>query len=130
MRGNKTLITLLLRKIFFDEGMDIQVSEQPTVSSDPSPRYDDGIGGILNDCYAGNVYDDMVVVYDIHYWSEEDCDEYFLQFVCEVDEFRHFVEDYLLAVGEQLIFDISHDGPALHLSDDAVYHYLDYNTNI
>lgn len=130
IRGNKTLLTLLLRKIFLDEGMDIALHEQDAVFCDPSPQYADGLNGYLNDSFVGNVYDETVTTYDIHYWSDDDCDEHFLQFVRQVDEFRHFVEDYLLAIGEQLVFDISHDGPALRLADEAVYNYLDYNTNI
>lgn len=130
IRGNKTLLTIMLRKVFMDEGMTITIHEKDTECRDEAPRYADGLDAALNDSFVGNVYDEMVTTYDIHYWPEDKCDENFLKFVEEMDEYRHFIEDYFMSVEELLCFDITHDGPALRLSDDMIYNYLDYNTNI
>lgn len=130
IRGDKTLLTILLRKVLADEGVTVAIHNKDVECRDETPRYADGLDATLNDSYVGNVYDEMVTTYDIHYWAEEKCDEHFLQFVEEMEEFRHFMEDYFLSVEECLCFDISHDGPNLRLSDDRVYNYLNYNTNI
>lgn len=129
IRGNKTLLTMFLRKIFMDEGMIISVHEKETVCCDADPRYVDGLNGTLNDSYVGNVFDEMISTFDIQYWPEE-VDNHFLQLVDEIEVFRHFVQDYFMSVEEVLHFNITHDDPALRLSDDEIYNYLDYNTNI
>lgn len=130
IRGDKTLLTILLRKIFIDEGIHITPHVQDTVCRDDNPRYDDGLDSELCDGFLGNVFDEQVNVYDIHYWDDEACDSSFLEFVEEVEEYQHFVEHYFLSVEECLHFDITTDAPPLLLSDDIIYNYLDYNTNI
>ena len=129
IRGNKTLLTMFLRKVFMDEGLHITTQDRSTVMRDPQPRYDDSIGATLSDTYVGNVYDEMVSTFDILYWPEE-VDEHFLHLVDEIEVFRIFVQDYFMSVEEMLHFNITHDDPALRLSDDEIYNYLDYNTNI
>ncbi len=130
VRGNKTLLTLMLRKIFTDEGMRITLNRPVMEHRDPIPRYNDSLGGTLGDTFAGNAFDEQTAYYTIHYWSDEKCDEYFMQFVDDVETFRLFVQDYFMSVEELLHFDISTDGPPLRLSDNLIYNYLDYNTNI
>lgn len=130
IRGDKSLINLMLRKIFMEEGLLLEKHDECMIHQDISPRYDDCIGASLDSCYAGNIYDQIVTTYDLHYWSEDDCDENFQLFVNEVEEFRSFVQDYFISIEEILRFDISCDGPPLRLSDEMVYNYLDYNTNI
>lgn len=130
IRGDKTLLSFLLRKIFMDEGLLITLKENETECCDIEPRYADGLDAELNDSFVGHVYDELITTYDIHYWSGEECNEHFLQFVDDVEEFRQFVEDYLMSVEEVLHFDITHDEVPLRLSDDIIYNYLDYNTNI
>ena len=130
IRGNRTLITILLRKVFIEEGLHIDVCERETEYRDEHPRYDDGLDVNLDDSFVGNVYDEMVRTYELHYWSCENCDEHFLSFVEDVELFRQFVQDYFLAVEEVLRFDITNDEPTLRLTDDMVFNYLDYNTNI
>lgn len=130
IRGSKTLLTFLLRKIFKEEGMIIVVKNRKTACCDTEPRYADGLGVALNDGFVGNVYDEVITAYDIHYWSNEECNEFFLQFVDDVEIFRRFVEDYFMSVEEILHFDITHDEVPLRLSDNIIYNYLDYNTNI
>lgn len=129
IRGNKTLLAMFLRKIFMDEGMIIRVHEKETKYSDADPRYADGLNGTLNESFVGNVYDEMISTFDILYWPEE-VDNHFLQLVDDIEVFRLFVQDYFMSVEEVLHFNITHDDPALRLSDDEIYNYLDYNTNI
>ena len=129
IRGNKTLLTLLLRKVLTEEGLHVEVVEKETVCTDPHPQYADGLDSELGDSYVGNVYDELVRTYEIHYWPEK-CDGQFLKLVDDIEVFRMFIQDYMMSVEEVLHFDISTDTEALRLSDDTCYNYLDYNTNI
>lgn len=129
IRGNKTLLTLLLRKIFKNEELEIDILEEDTVNSDTSPRYADGLNGMLNETFVGNVYDETVITYNIHYWPEV-CDEHFLQLVREIDSFRRFVEAYFLSVEHALHFNITDNTQILKLSDDVDFNFLSYNTNL
>lgn len=129
IRGNKTLLTWLLRKVFMDEGLAIDEHERECEYSDANPRYMDGLDGALNESYVGNVYDEVTSIFDIHYWPEE-VDDSFLQLVDEIETFRLFVQDYFMSIEERLHFNLTHDDPASRLSDNEVYNYLNYNTNI
>ena len=130
IRGNKTLLTFLLRKVFIEEGITINIKEKKTECLDIAPQYADGLDAVLNDSFVGNVYDEMITTYSIHYWSYDECNEEFLQFVSEIEVFKHFIEDYFVSVEGQLQFDITHDKSTLRLSDDIDYNYLNYNTNL
>lgn len=129
IRGNKTLLTMFLRKVFMDEGLRVDVKNRPTVYRDSQPRYIDGLNDTLNDTYVGNVFDELITTFDILFWPEV-VDDQFLSLVEEIEVFRLFIQDYFMSIEEQLHFNISHDDPALRLSDDVIYNYLDYNTNI
>ena len=129
IRGNKTLLTWLLRKVFMDEGLAIYVHESECEYSDANPRYMDGLDGALNESYVGNVYDEMTSIFDIHYWPNE-VDDSFLQLVDEIEAYRLFVQDYFMSIEERLHFNLTHDDSATRLSDNEVYNYLNYNTNI
>lgn len=140
IRGNKSLLTILLRKIFIEEGISINLHATSTECIDLAPRYADGLEtqlsvqdtlhSTLEETFVGNVYDEVITTYDIHYWPEDKCDEQFMQFINELEMFRTFIEDYFLSVEETLHFDITHDEPTLRLSDDTIFNYLDFNTNI
>lgn len=130
IRGDKTLLTLLLRKVLMEEGLRIELHRKHLEFSDQTPKYDCTTGASVGDCYAGDAYDEDVTVYDVHYWSDEDCDERFLQFLGEIEVFRLFVQDYFMSVDSLLYFNICHDEAPLRLSDDIFYNYLNYNTNI
>ncbi len=130
IRGNKTLMTLMLRKVFIEEGLKIDAHRASLEFTDNYPRYDYTLGSSLGDCYVGNTYNVPTCVYDIHYWSEDECNENFLSFVEEVDQLRQFIQDYFMSVDEVLIFNISHDGAPLRLNDEIIFNYLNYNTNI
>lgn len=130
IRGNRTLITLLLRKIFMDEGITINIEKKQVEFTDDNPRYAESEGYELGDLFAGNTYSESVITYFISYWSDEECDSDFLLFVDELEVYRQFVQDYFLSVDSILEFDISKDVSLLRISDTTRYNYLNFNTNI
>lgn len=129
IRGDKTLLTFYLRKVFMNEGITIVPHSDNKEFRDDQPRYTEHVGDELDTTFVGNVFDEMVTTYDVLYWPEN-IDEDFLTVVDEIEEFRAFVQDYFLSVEEILQFDISHDDPTIRLSDDKIYNYLNYNTNL
>lgn len=130
IRGNRTLITLLLRKVLAEEGLKINVKSKQTEFTDEKPRYGNTEGCEIGDVYVGNTYSESVITYSISYWSDEDCDEDFLPFVNDLEVFRQFVQDYFISVDSILVFDVSKDTSPLRISDTTLYNYLNYNTNI
>lgn len=130
IRGNKTLLTLLLRKLFMEEGMSIEISHETISFTDEKSRYQNQLDMDLGDGYVGNTFDDLVTVYDILYWSDEACNGGLLKFIDEIEELRVFVKDFFLSVEEELHFNICHDEPPLRLGDDMNRNYLNYNANI
>ena len=130
IRGNRTLITLLLRKVLAEEGLKINVKSKQTEFTDEEPRYGNSEGCEIGDVYVGNTFSESVITYSISYWSDEDCDEDFLPFVNDLEVFRQFVQDYFISVDSILVFDVSKDTSPLRISDTTLYNYLNYNTNI
>ncbi len=130
IRGNKTLLTLLMRKIFIEEDLNIQVAEKKQEFIDQKPRYNDHIDAELNELYVGNTYYEPVTTYLIHYWSDEECNENFLSFIDDLEVLRSFLQDYFIALDEMLCFEIQTDDAPLRLSDPIKYNYLNYNTNL
>lgn len=130
LRGDITLLTFMLRKIFMEEGLKIELHRDVTLYADDIPRYADGLDSILGDGYVGNAFHDSTITYDIHFWSEEDCNEDFPIFLENIEAFRLFVQDYFLSIEEVLYFNIYQDGIPLKLSDDTMFNYLNFNTNI
>lgn len=130
IRGNRTLITLLLRKVFYDEGITVCARNKDMEFLDENPRYDCSEGNSLGSVYAGNKYYEPVMSYSVSYWSDADCNMDFLSFVDELEIYRRFVQDYFLSVDSILEFDISKDAGPLRISDTTVYNYLNFNTNI
>ena len=130
IRGNRTLITLMLRKVFMDEGMRLEPSRLTETYTDDDPRYQNRLDMELGACYVGNTFTDSTVTYTIYYWSDEAAGEHFLQFIDEVEMLRGFIRDFFLAVEEDVVFNITHDDPPLRLADDVFHNYLNYNTNI
>ena len=130
IRGNRTLITILLRKIFLKEDLWIEAKNDHHEFTDLEPRYQDSLSGEVGALYLGNVYQEQVTTYTVHYWSEEDCDENFLKFIDEVEELRAFIQDYFISLDEIIRFEIVKDDEPLRLSDQDKYNYLNYNTNL
>lgn len=130
IRGNRTLITLLLRKVLAEEGLKINVKSKQTEFTDEEPRYGNSEGCEIGDVYVGNTYSESVITYSISYWSDEDCNEDFIPLVNDLEVFRQFVQDYFISVDSILVFDVSKDTSPLRISDTTLYNYLNYNTNI
>ena len=130
IRGNKTCLTLMLRKIFMEEGLSIHLLEEKCVFSDSNPRYAEHLDAEIDSLYIGNTFNEMTTTYEIQFWPEDECNERFLQFLDEVEVFRMFMQDYFMAIDEILRFNISRDTPPIRLSDDSNYNYMNYNMNI
>lgn len=130
IRGDKTYLTLMLRKILMEEGLTIEISDQRHSFTEEHPRYNNQLGADAEGLYLGNTYDDQAMTYGIHYWSEDECDEGFLQFVEEIEVFRKFVQDFFIALEGILRFDISCGEGQVLLSDEMTYSYMNYNMNI
>lgn len=130
IRGNRTLITLLLRKVLAEEGLKINVKSKQMEFTDEESRYGNSEGCEIGDVYVGNTYSESVITYSISYWSDEDCNEDFLPLVNDLEVFRQFVQDYFISVDSILVFDVSKDTSPLRISDTTLYNYLNYNTNI
>jgi len=130
IRGDRTLFTLLLRKVLGEEKLKVEPHLRCMTIEDENPRYEYRLGSNLGEAYAGNVFNDDVLCYDIHYWSDEDCNEQFMDFIADIEEFRLFISDWFLSVEDMLEFCIVKDETPLRLSDTFVYNYLNYNTNL
>ena len=130
IRGNKTYLTLMLRKIFMEEGLSVRLKEEIQSFTDEDPRYKERLDNDLDGLYLGSTFNEPVTVFEIRFWPEEQCDEHFLQFVKEVEIFRSFLQDYFMSVEEILRFDITCDSDPVCLSDDNNFYYMNYNMNI
>lgn len=130
IRGNRTLITLLLRKVFLDEGIIVNIHKKRTEFTDISPRYPESTGSELGELFVGNTFSDSIVTYLVSYWPDDECNSDFLSFVDELEVYRQFVQDYFLSVDSILKFDVSRDASPLRISDTTIYNYLNFNTNI
>ena len=130
IRGNRSLLTFLLRKVLLEEGLRVEIKQEMSNFTDKHPRYDNQVDAVLGDSYVDNSYFENVTVYSISYWSDEECSEKFLSFIDEMEELRLFLRDYFLFVEDELVFHITQDYPPLRLNDEKIYNYLNYNTNI
>ena len=130
IRGNRSLLTFLLRKVLLEEGLRVEIKQEMSNFTDKHPRYDNQVNAVLGDSYVDNSYFENVTVYSISYWSDEECSEKFLSFIDDMEELRLFIRDYFLFVEDELVFHITQDYPPLRLNDEKIYNYLNYNTNI
>lgn len=130
IRGDRTLITLMLRKVLMDEGLVLDASCLCQTFEDASPRYAMEVGTSLSALYLGDGYNQEVLSYDVRYWNDEACDEHFDTFLDELEAYRAFVQDYFLSVEAVLSFNVQTDAPPLRLNDTTIYNYLNYNTNL
>lgn len=130
IRGNKTLLTFILRKIFLGEGLHIHLQTESRTMQDEHPRYDDSLGLALDEGFVGNTYCEDITTYHIQYWDDDACSKTFDQFLDDMEEFRLFVKDFFLAIKENLHFDIVHKEDPIQLGEENTPHYLNYNINI
>lgn len=133
IRGNKSLFSLMIRHILFDERIKLcGYSEQINIK-DTAPRYnsrlDDEIS-INNEFFLGNEFEEDITGYNIHYWNEDECGQEFLTFVNDVKVFEDFLNEYFMGIECRLKFNISTTSLPVRLSDEIFYTFLDYNSNI
>lgn len=130
IRGDKFLISTMLRKILFDEGITLNGKYETAECFDPEPRYRASLTDSDEDLYLGSVYPEDVLTFRIPYWNEEACDEKFLDFLNDIEIFAEFCNDYFMGIGTELRFDIGATSLPVRLSDEIYYNYLNYNTNL
>ena len=128
IRGNRTLFSFFLRKIFKEENLELTPMEDKRIEEDSNPRYQDSVGGQLNELFVGNRYDVSILCYCVQYWPTDECDGQFLHFVQDVELFRLFLRDWFLSVEEDILFTIEDRLSSIRLSDTSSY--LNYNTNL
>lgn len=131
IRGNKTLITFMLRKVLFEEGLSLNKENIVSEIHDKEPQYNSKIEDFqLNSMYLGNEFRENIMTFTINYWSDEECSEHFNIFLEELETYRLFIKDYFFSIEDELCFHINSDYPTLRLADDIIYNYLNYNTNL
>ena len=131
IRGNRTLITLMLRKVLFEEGLSLKKGNIVSEQLDKEPQYNNTIKDYqIESLYLGNKFSENITTYTINYWSDEECSENFNLFLEELETYRQFIKDYFLSIEDDLCFHICSDYPTLRLSDNIIYNYLNYNTNL
>lgn len=130
IRGNLTLLTFLLRKVFMEERLKLDVQTKTECTKDNHPRYALCVGDELGECYAGNQFDEQTIAFNLHCWDDEWNDTHFKETLQEIDQFRSFIQDFFLSVEEILVFDISTNNDSIILSDETHYNYLNYNSNL
>ena len=112
IRGNSTLITLLLRKVLFEEGLLLEKENIGCDVIDKNPQYNNEIEDFqLGSLYLGNEFTENVTSFIVNYWSDEECSEHFNAFIKEIEDFRLFVKDYFLSIEDDLCFHIIADYP-------------------
>lgn len=132
IRGNATLLTLMLRKIMADEGLRLTCEDRPVSFEDEAPRYNCRVRhqGGSEELYLGNCYDEEMLCYDVQFWDEDRCDETFLNFVAEIRIFQDFLNDYFMGIETSLRISVSTVALPVRLSDEMCFNYLNYNTNL
>lgn len=130
IRGDRTLITFMLRKVLMEENIVVNISNREKIFSDKEVRYNTEVGSELTTLYVGTEYAQNTLCYDVYYWNNEECDENFCEFIEDLNEYRTFIQDFFLSIESELEFYVYNDAPALRLSDTTTYNYLNYNTNI
>lgn len=133
IRGNKSLLSLMIRHILFDEHIKIYDSQIQSLTKDTMPRYNyrlDDENSADDELFLGSEFEEDITIYDIHYWNEDECGQDFLSFVRDMEVFENFLNDYFIGIESKLKFNISSTSLPVRLSDDVFYTFLDYNTNI
>lgn len=131
IRGNRTLISMMLRKVLCEEGLSLVKDNQEAEFEDLSPKYNYCIDdSSLDSMYVGNRFSEKVTKFTVQYWSDDEATEHFCNFLIDLEDFRIFVQDYFFSVEEELCFNVVKDYPCLRLSDEITYNYLNFNANI
>lgn len=130
IRGDKTLVSLILRKIFSAEGIKLVQTDADTLLIDNNPRYSCSVGGTLGEVYAGNSYYDSLISYDVEFWPGDECGEDLPAFIDEAEQFRSFFSDWFLSVEEEVRIRIVDAATGIVLSWNDPVNYLNYNSNL
>lgn len=132
MRGNTTLLTLMIRKVLYDEGVKLEMNNRQITFEDITPRYNCRLQqeDYTSELYLGNCFDENMLCYDVQYWNDDFCDESFLRFVDEIKVYEDFLNDFFMGVETALHFNILTHTLPVRLSDEQCYNYLNYNTNL
>lgn len=133
IRGNKSLLLLMLRHTLLDEHIRISESQNQNSMQDTQPRYNyQLVDNVSSDdeYFLGNEFDEDITTYNIEYWSEDECGEDFIVFVEELSVFEDFLNEYFWGIETCIKFNITKTSLPARLSDEVFYTYLDYNTNI
>jgi len=133
IRGNKSLLSFMLRYKLFDEHIRISEHLNHNSMQDSHPRYNFQLIDSTSsddDYFLGNEFDENITTYNIQYWSEDECGEDFLAFVEDMSVFEDFLNEYFMGIETCIKFNITKTSLPVRLSDEVFYTYLDYNTNI
>lgn len=133
IRGNRTKVTLMLRKILAEEGLKLAPQNTSQSYTDVNPKYGCQIlseDDVNTEVFLGNTFEENVLLYDIQYWNDQYCNESFLEFVNEIKVFEDFLNDYFVGIETSIHFNLSAHTLPVRLSDEMCHNYLNYNTNI
>ncbi|MBR2400219.1 MAG: hypothetical protein IKB03_00490 [Tidjanibacter sp.] len=130
IRGDSTLLTLMLRKILVDERIILSIDRVDTTVVDDIPDYRCNLDSSLSSLYLGNVFEESVHTYSLKYWPGNYQSEAFAEFLASIELFREFIQSYFLSVESVLVFNIESEEDRVVLSDDETNIYLNYNSNI
>jgi len=137
IRGNRLLLTLLLRKIFMEEDIRLEEGDQTQQYADQRPRFVERLPlnasqqVTLGNTFLGSAYEQTLPTYTLTFWSDEHGGADFPTFYQQVEQYRHFIQDYFISVEAELRFilvDTNCDNPKLNDTDN--YSYLNFNTNL
>ncbi|MCC8174971.1 MAG: hypothetical protein LIO91_00845 [Bacteroidales bacterium] len=129
MRGDRTLITLMLRQILNEEGISLQETHPQETFTDHSPRYNCALDSEDRDLFLGNEFPERVTTYTLRFWNEDVCDERFPQLLTELEEFQQFVNRYFVGLEDRIVLNISTDQDEVTLQETN-YNYLNHNANL
>lgn len=129
MRGDMTLITLMLRDILNEEGITLQERLPVNTFTDRAPRYNCTLDGDSPDVFLGNEYPEKVTTYTLRYWDDEACDADFPQLLVALEEFRQFINRYFVGIEDCIDFDIATYQDNVTL-EETHFNYLNYNSNL
>lgn len=133
IRGDKDMITIIIRKILNDEDIELKMHLNPKLHTDADPLYNASLNNDIDDSgsyYLGNQYYETVSEYEVVYWNDDECNESFLSFISEMQTFENFVNDFFVGIESSIKFKIETIDLPTRLSDKSSYNYLGYNTNL
>ncbi len=129
MRGDTTLIALMLRRILNQEGISLHEESPVETFIDASPRYSCSLDDNDGNVFLGNEFTEPVITYTLRFWDEDLCDERFPQLVKELHELECFLNRYFMGIEQRLHLEISTDNDEVML-EESHFNYLNFNSNL